>query len=391
MNKIKIAFFADVLIKNYDGAIRTMYHIIDRMPQDRFELKAFCGDPPNHDFPHAVFKVKTITLPFNKNYKMAIPIFDKAKLVQALDAYAPDVIHISTPSPLGFFALQYAKRKGIKVSTIYHTHFVSYVDYYLESIKGLVNPAKQLLNKKLGQFYNQCDRVFIPTKEMRTHLKAIGIKEDQLVLWPRGIDKTIFNPLQRDKDWLANQIGNKKPNILFASRLVWEKNLKTLVEVYRHYESLDAPYNFIICGDGVAFNALKEMMPNAFFIGKVQQKTLAKYFASSDVFLFPSISETYGNVVTEAMACGLPCVIANGGGSKSFIRHGHNGFLAEPYDINTYCTHIDQLTQSPNLHQKFKVNGLKHVKGMDWEDLVLSFYTQLQDLCSESVKGRVAA
>ena len=322
MKKLKIAFFADVLIKNFDGAIRTIYQILERLPEDEFELKVFCGVPPDHDFPYPVYSITSITLPINKNYKMALPHLNKINLKRELDNFCPDIIHISTPSLLGNFALNYAKKNDIKVSTIYHTHFISYVDFYLRKARFLIKPTKLLLGKTLDSFYTNCDIIFTPTKEMINHLKSIGVREKQLVFWPRGIDKSIFSPTKRNPAELQKITANHDPKVIFASRLVWEKNLDTLINIYHALKSTTPNINFIVCGDGVAKKALESKMPDACFTGTIPQERLATLLASSDVFVFPSISETYGNVVAEAMSCGTPCVIANGGGSREFINNG---------------------------------------------------------------------
>lgn len=384
MKKIKIAFFADVLIRNYDGAIRTMYHIIDRLPQDRFEIKLYCGDPPQHDIPHEVIEVSKLTLPFNKNYKMAIPQFNSAQIKKSLDDYAPDLVHISTPSLLGHFALSYADRNNITVSSIYHTHFISYVDYYLRNTKQLIPAAKKYMTSKLSKFYKQCDRVFVPTQEMMTYLSHLGLSDDKMILWQRGIDRRIFSPDKKDEAYIGSLVGNERPNLLFASRLVWEKNLQTLIDIYYQIEQRGLDYNLLIVGDGVAKNEMMRAMPKAHFTGEVNQETLAMYYASSDVFVFPSISETYGNVVIEAMSCGLPCVIADGGGSKSFISDGNNGFLCAPYNSECYLSHITTLLITPNLSDQFRQNGLEYVSNLDWDPLVYNFYNYLEGLYQDN-------
>ncbi len=380
--KIKIAFFAEILIEDFDGASRTIFQLIKSIPTDRFEFLFFCGVAPTADFEHEIYEVPSIGLPFNKGYKMAIPYFHKDQLYRKLDAFAPDVIHISTPSPLGNAALDYSAASDIPVISIYHTHFLSYVDYYLENFKVFVPSVKCIMTSMLKKFYHQCALVYMPTQIMISELGQLGFSDANMKLWPRGLDTNKFDPNKRDVIFLQNITQNNKPNLLFASRLVWEKNLKTLVKIYQKIEDEGSQYNLIIAGDGMASEDLKKMMPNAFFLGKLSHDELAKVYASADVFVFTSISESYGNVVAEAMASGLPCVIANGGGSASFIDHGFNGFLCDPENEVDYLNHIKSVLRNENLRNQFIQKGLEKTKELKWSYLTATYFADLESLAS---------
>ena len=380
MPKLRIAFFAEMLLENYDGAIRTMHHIIKRIPKDKFEVIFICGVPPKNDIGFKVITVPTVTIPFNKNYKVALHQLSQHKLAAALDDFKPDLVHISTPSPLGHFGLAYAEKMKIPVSTIYHTHYLSYIDYYLRGLPLLIKPAKEAIGKNIKNFYNRCSRIFIPTHQMRLDLAKYGVNDQKMRLWTRGINKSIFNTAKKDENFLRSFTGNDRPNILFASRLVWEKNLQTLINIYKKVKGEGKDWNFIIAGDGVARQALEKQMPDAFFLGKMDQNQLATIYASSDVFIFPSISETYGNVVIEAMSCGLPCVIANGGGSKSFIEHGVNGYLCEPNDPIDYVVYSEMILENKYDREAIIKAGLDYVRNMDWESVVSKLFTEWNEM-----------
>lgn len=131
--KIKVAFFSDILVRDLDGANKTMFQLIDRIPESAYNYLFFCGMSSKHKMKHQVREIPTITIPYNNTYKFALPLLCKAEIVTALSLFKPDVIHIATPSALGFFALNYAKKQGIPVLSIYHTHFISYIKYYLKN------------------------------------------------------------------------------------------------------------------------------------------------------------------------------------------------------------------------------------------------------------------
>ncbi|MEM1121273.1 MAG: glycosyltransferase family 1 protein, partial [Bacteroidota bacterium] len=357
----------------------------NRIPEAYFEFLFICGVPPGNDLGHQVETMPALTIPFNANYRMVLPFLSNYRTTQQLDQFQPDVIHIATPSPMGHFALRYARTNNIPVISIYHTHFLSYIDYYLKSTPFLIEPTKNVVAKRSKHFYDNCNLVYVPTVEMIKDLAHFGHETNHYKIWQRGLDHTLFNPTKQDQQYLKQITGNDKPNVLFVSRLVWEKNLETLVDFYQKNEAAGVPYNLLIAGDGVAESELKERIPQAYFLGKIGHEKLSILYASADVFLFTSITETYGNVVVEAMASGLPCVIANGGGSKNFIEHGKNGFLCSPNDATDYFERIQQLLSSPNLYQQFVQNGLDCTKDLDWEKLVNIYFEDLRKLVTQKV------
>ena len=385
MNKVNVLFFADMLIADYDGAAKTMYQLINRIPVDRFEFMFVCGIGPDSIAGYQCIRVMSLSVPGNKNYRFATTMFQKAEIDKAIDLFDPDIIHIATPSLLGNYALKTAKRRGLPVISIYHTHFVSYIDYYAKNFPFLIDFTKDRVNHILKTFYNQCDIVYVPSNTMIQELASTGIKHEVMRLWERGIDKDVFMPSKRDSSFMQSITGNENPCILFASRLVWEKNLQTMINLYWLTEKKQLNYNFIIAGDGIAGGLLKKQMPKAFFIGYVSHELLATVYASSDVFFFPSITETFGNVVLEAMASGLPCVIADCGGSKDFITHGENGFKCNPIDAQDFLTHISEIIERPELAKRFAEAGIKTAKKYVWENLAWEYFEDLQSLALKTI------
>lgn len=173
--------------------------------------------------------------------------------------------------------------------------------------------------------------------------------------------------------------GNDLPNILFVSRLVWEKNLRTLFKIYQLIQLSEIACNFIIVGDGAARKDCEQEMKGAIFMGQLNHETLSIIYASSSIFVFPSVSETYGNVVLEAMASGIPCVIADGGGSKDLIVNGINGFSCSPYDENEYVERIKTLLHSNELYERFVFLGMEKSKSLNWDSLAHIYF---HDLCN---------
>ena len=387
MKKLRIAFFAEILIKEFDGATRTMFQIIDRIESTQYEFLFFCGEAPKEDFPHETFHVPAITIPFNKTYKMASMFGNGPSIRKKLKEFSPHIIHIATPSPLGYFGLKYGRSKNIPVISIYHTHFLSYIKYYTKNTPVITPALEQAMVLHNKSFYDQCDLIYMPTDEMVHQLQQRGFETNKMKIWRRGIQLDLFTPRKRKERYFQPIVNNSHPNILFASRLVWEKNLKTLIDFYNLIQERKLDYNLIIVGDGVAKAELELQMPKAVFLGHVNHKVLSTIYASSDYFVFPSDTETYGNVVAEAMASGLPCVVANGGGVKSFIKQGQNGFLCTPNDPSDYLKMIEILEVQPELKENITGQALLDVASLNWDDLVHEYFSDLKKLAESPISN----
>ena len=198
----------------------------------------FCGMSSKDKAKHPIREIPTITIPSNHTYKIALPNLYKTELNTTLSMFRPDVIHIATPSSLGFFALNYAKKHGIPVLSVYHTHFISYIKYYLKNLPFLINFTESIIARTYRKFYNKCDVTYVPTRQIASELKQSGVSTKNFKLWQRGINTSLFSPEKRDRSFIQKLTGNDYPTLLFVSRLVWEKNLETLFEIYDRVQEL---------------------------------------------------------------------------------------------------------------------------------------------------------
>ncbi len=205
-----------------------------------------------------------------------------------------------------------------------------------------------------------------------------GVRQDVMKLWERGIDSHLFSPSKRNPELMQSLTGNTNPCILFASRLVWEKNLQTMIDLYNLIKERKLQYNLIVVGEGTARKAIEKQMPEALFLGYLDHNKLAEIYASSDAFFFPSVTETFGNVVLEAMASGLPCVIADKGGSKDFIQNGTNGFHCNPYNAEDFLNKITRIIEETGLAQEFAEKGVLQSRKYIWENLALIYFNDLK-------------
>ncbi len=384
---IRVAFFAEILKRNYDGATRTMFQIIDRIDESEFEFIFLCGLPPEETIPQKVYRFPVLRIPFQKNYYFVNPLFKKRRIHNILDEFQPNVIHIASPSLMGRMAASYGKKNQIPVLSIYHTHYKSYVQYYFRKVPFLTGLVRKYVVSRTKAFYNRCDLMLVPTKSIKNEMRKDGIQKKKIKIWARGIDSELFSPNKRNELYIDNITQNSFPNILFVSRLVWEKNLQLLIDIYNKSEAYNLKRNFIIVGDGLARKKLEKKMPKAFFFGHVDHKELSKIYASCDYFIFPSTSETYGNVLLEAMASGIPVIAANGGSNVDLIQHGSNGFLCQIGNADNYLRMIKILNEQPTLRQLMVKRGLQVAANSSWDLLIERYFLKVRKLAKTVSTG----
>jgi glycosyltransferase involved in cell wall biosynthesis len=292
-----------------------------------------------------------------------------------LREFKPDVLHINSPCSLGFAAVAYGKKHRIPVVATYHTHFASYARYYK------VKMLEQASWRYFRHLYNGCERVFVPSMPILDELASHGLTK--LAFLPHGVDTNVFSPRFRDKEWKSRfGIANKKA-LLFAGRLVWEKDLKTLAETYSIVTAKRHDAAFVLAGDGPARKELEELMPEAVFLGHLSSEELSRAYASSDMFVFPSTTETFGNVTLEAMAAGLAPVCANKGGASGIIKEGVTGLLAEPRNAEDLAKKIEMLLDDPGLRESIAGTAYIYAQSQTWEEIFSREIEEYQDVISK--------
>lgn len=371
MKKIKVALFLGVANdRNYDGATMSVYTVLDLLPKDKIEFLIVTSKAPKDpkEFPYKYLTEPSVELPLYKDYPISFPQLSPS-LRKNLDKFSPDIIHITTPFFSGPWALNYAKKRKLPVLTIYHTHFLAYIEYYVGKYKPIFKLIKTIWERHFRKFYNEVDIALIPTTTIQDELEKLGVNSEKMHTWGRGINLEIFNPKAKNIHKQKNVIQKNKKNIFFVSRLVWEKELETLIGVYKQLSKSRNDVNFIIAGDGPQRQHLEMQMPKATFLGKQSHKELSYLYASSDVFVFPSVTETFGNVVQEAMACGCPPVVAAAGGPKGIVKDGVNGLHAKPKDVDDFVRKITRLLDDKELRNTLSANAAKYAKEQSWQKL----------------------
>jgi glycosyltransferase involved in cell wall biosynthesis len=343
MDELRIAIFTGNYHHIQDGVSLTLNRLVAYLKDQNIPVIVFgpTVDEPAMDHEGEFIPVPSIPVPGRQEYRLTTGFPDEAK--ERLHQFDPTLIHLATPDLLGFRAMRWAQQKNIQLVASYHTHFTSYLKYYNLEILELMGW------KYVEWFYSQCKHIYVPSPSMADELNEKDIGPG-IRIWARGVNTELFHPRQRSREW-RKENGFKKDDkiVTFVSRLVWEKNLQTFVDVAKKLGDEIKP---LIVGDGPAMKELQHMLPQAHFTGFITGDALARAYASSDIFLFPSETETFGNVTLEAMSSGLPCVVADAPGSKSLVESGINGYLAPPRDTGEFAKCVKKMARDDQLRQK---------------------------------------
>lgn len=298
------------------------------------------------------------------------------KLLRRWQRNRPDVLYIATEGPLGLSALRAARRLGIAVVSGFHTNFPQYTHQYG---MGFIT---RLVTHYLRWFHNRSTMTLVPSVSQMVELERRGFERIELL--SRGVDSQLFHPAKRSQ-LLRESWGLKADDtaVLHVGRLAPEKNLGLLQTTF---EALEAGYpqrnlKLIVVGDGPEREWLQQQMPNAIFCGTRRGEELAMHYASGDMFLFPSLTETFGNVVLEALASGLGVVAYDEAAAGQHIRHGHNGALAMPGDEEAFVDAARWLLEDDETLRRVRLNARQHASRQGWSGIIEQFERQLLNAC----------
>lgn len=375
----RIALFTGCYTHIVDGVSRTLNRLVAHLEGVGYRVLVF---GPGSDVPliqpaGTFVPVPAVPIPGRVEYRMTVGL-TAAQRAQ-LAAFDPDVYHVATPDPLGYQALQLARARGRPVVATYHTHFPSYLPYYrLGALEGMAL-------RYLRHFYWNCQHVYVPTPAMLDVLHAMGFRPDTLRIWGRGVDTGHFTPARRSLAW--RQRHGVMPGellVTFVGRLVAEKGLVLFAAVVNNLRARGYSFRSMVVGEGPLGPQLRETLPDTIFTGHLSGDELAQAYASSDVFLYPSASEAFGNVIVEAMAAGLPVVCAADAGSSSHVAHHTTGLLAPPGDQAAFERLVARLLTDDALRTRLGQAARRRAFDYDWDRVLVqmeAYYNEVIATC----------
>lgn len=327
---MKLLIISDAWHPQVNGVVRTYEYLCHELEKQGFQVDVI--SPSN-------FSV-TIPMPFYPEIKLAIKPYKRLK--RLIKDYNPDRIHIATEGPLGWAARKYCLKNEMAFTTCYHTQFPDYVaKRFAWLIPSLYNRVHKLAIKSVRNFHAPSNAVMVATKSLETQLLDWGFKTKVKPL-TRGVDTSVFYP--NDKNIMTDL---KTPIALYVGRIAIEKNLEDFLEM-----KWDGTK--VLVGNGPVRLELERKYPEAKFVGKKTGPELADHYRSSDVFVFPSKTDTFGIVLIEALACGLPIAAYNVMGPKDIVTDKSMGVLHE--DLAVAANAATKIADKTKLHEHVKEN-----------------------------------
>jgi len=269
--------------------------------------------------------VRSVNLPFYKELFLPLPPFGKVR--RSIDAFVPDLVHVATEATLGLSILRHVLKRKLPTVSSFHTNFDQYMAHYR------VGWTRGTIWRYLRWFHNRTRETYVPSRATISELEARGF--ERMVLWPRGVDGTLFRPDRQGRATVRQTLGFTPEDTVIGhvSRIAAEKNVGYLADALALVVAARPGVRLLIVGDGPARPGLEKRLGGvARFVGYRSGGDLADHYAAADVFAFASLTETFGNVILEAMASGLPVVAVRAGGPGDTVRPGDTGRLVEPAD-----------------------------------------------------------
>ncbi|WP_174616014.1 glycosyltransferase family 4 protein [Virgibacillus ihumii] len=374
---MKIAIITETFLPSTDGVVTRLKACIRYFLREGHDVRVIAPDLGVYEFEGAkIDGLPATTLPFYRSKKFALP---NRNVKDLLLNYNPDVVHVVNPAILGASGVYYADKLGYPMIASYHTNVAKYLDYYK------LSPFKGLIWWYFRKLHNKAELNLCTSNTVKGELEQHGI--ERVHVWKRGVDTELFHPNKYDRemrDRLTNNQSDKRL-LLYVGRLAAEKEIEKIRSV------LERSDDFVlgIVGDGPHRKTLENHFKgtNTVFTGLLHGEELAAAFASSDVFVFPSTTETLGLVISEAMASGLPLVAAESGPTCEQIRDNHNGLLYDSTKAGDFTETVLKF-EDETLRKRLAKAAHEEIADLGWDSQsgqVLSYYKEIANTQKKKV------
>jgi len=365
---MRVALFTDNDFDKVNGVTTTLRAVLRHAPPDLQPRIYTLADLEVREREYLALASPGMGIPFYREMKMYLP--RPAALLREARADRVALVHVTTPGPMGLAARGVARRLGVPMAGSFHTHLAEYaVALSGQQLLGT------LLNTYMRAVYGRCNPVLVPSHSTAALLAQSGWRQDRLRLWSRGVDTDLFTPSRRSaalrEHW---RVSDRRPAVLYAGRVSREKGLDQLGAIAAFLHQLRAPHRLIVVGDGPYRNALRAACPDAVFTGTLKPEDVAVAMASADLFLFPSATDSLGNVVLEAQASGLPVIVSDRGGPRENMRAGATGFVGRAGDAPSFAEHVARLLRDEGLRGQMGLLARTYAMGRTWPSALGPLY-----------------
>lgn len=350
---LRIALFSGNYNYVRDGANQALNRLVGYLLSQGASVRVYSPTVENPAFQATgdLVSVPSMAIPFRPEYRMPLSLSRSVR--RDLEAFNPNIVHIASPDRVSRKAVKWAKKRNLPVLCSVHTRFETYFRYYNLSF---IEPVVEAWIRRL---YRKCDALVAPSESFAQVLRQQRMNYD-IDIWSRGVDREIFHPGRRDMEWRRGLgISDEIPVIGFLGRLVMEKGLDVFSDTIDQLKRRNVPHQVLVIGDGPARAWFESRIPEAKFAGFQVGADLGRAVASMDMFFNPSVTEAFGNVTLESMACGLPVVAAKATGSQSLVEDKVSGRLIAPGAINqfadalqAYCVNTDLRAEHGNIGER---------------------------------------
>ncbi|RBW71395.1 glycosyltransferase family 4 protein [Bacillus taeanensis] len=375
---MKLALFTDTYPPQVNGVAKTLKRLVHHLEKRNIPHIVFAPDS-NQEELYADNIHRFISMSFFLYPECRIALPNLLKIKKQLHHFKPDLLHIATPFNLGLSGLTYGKKQQIPMVASYHTHFDHYLHYYhLEWFSNL-------LWRYMEWFHQPFSKIYVPSTETKEHLEKRNFAN--LALWRRGVDSELFHPLRSSSGFRDRYQLKRNYLFLFVGRLAPEKSLDVLQKIITQMpDELNREVDWLIVGEGPLRGALEQDMPsNVTFTGYLQGEELAQAYAASHLFVFPSTTETFGNVALEALSSGTPAVVANKGGVTEIVTHKKTGMIAEANNHDDFIQHILTLVNKPSLLKEMGLNTRQYALSQSWDTIFDNLLASYEEVIARKV------
>jgi glycosyltransferase involved in cell wall biosynthesis len=360
---LRVALFSGNYNYVRDGANQALNRLVGYLLRQGVHVRVYSPTVEHPAFPATGDLVDVPAIPVPGRAEYRLPIRLPKRVRDDLAEFNPNVVHISSPDIVGHRAVTWARRNRVAAVASVHTRFDTYLAYYhLQALEPLARGIMRRL-------YHRCEVVLAPAESTALILRAQRMNRD-IMIWGRGIDRDQFNPERRDMGWRRSLgIADDEMLVAFLGRVVMEKGLDVFADAIHAFATFGLKHRALIIGEGPARPWFEQQLPDAIFTGQLTGTELARALASADLFLNPSITEAFGNVTLEAMACALPVIAAEATGATNLVHPGETGMLVDGTEPDEFADVLAVYARDPDLRRRHGEAGLAIARTRDWDTI----------------------
>ena len=358
---MRVVLFTDTVVPDVNGVARTLARLVEHAQSRGVEVGVVSPRVHGPPLPGAAFhhRLPGIPVPIYPELTLARPLDFRGR--RMLTRFQPDVVHVATESVLGISGARFARRGHVPLVTSFHTDFASYLRGYRMA------PLRSLVWRHLRALHGKAALTYCPSSSTLEMLRAQGFHE-RLRIWSRGVDSAHFHPGRRSDAVRERLAPRARSILLYVGRLATEKRLDVLLNAFARVREAHGPgVALVLVGEGPLGEEIRRARPpGVHCVGYLRGDDLADAYAAADGFAFPSDTETFGNVVLEAMSSGVPVVAVRAGGVTETVREGVTGLLAPPGDAQAFAGALLALLRAPELGHRLGEGGRREAESRSW-------------------------